>query len=111
MKPFAGILVAFSICVPCVPQVSPAIPPGLNGTARADQSLDSGPSLADMARKLRKDHSEDKQMTTEDAKKLFSAVDRIAAFASEDSGLPLRTTIKRRVVSPDEVEKETRAKM
>ena len=64
-----------------------------------------------MARKLRKDHSEDKQMTTEDARKLFSAVDRIAAFASADSGLPLRTTIKRRVISPDEVEKESRAKM
>src|SRR5262249_2704517 len=101
-----GILVALSICVSCIAQESPA-----NGTIRAYPSQDSSQSLADMARKLRKDHSEDKQMTAEDAKKLFNAVDRIAAFASEDSGFPLRTTIKRRVISPDEVEREARAKM
>jgi len=50
-------------------------------------------------------------MSPEEAKKLFSAVDRIAAFASQDSGFPQRSTIKRQLVSPDDVEKSARARM
>ena len=111
MKTFNIILLGLSMCVPCPAQQPSAVPPSPGGPSQSQPPQDSGQSLADIARKLRKDHSEEKQMTTEDAKKLFAAVDRIAEFASEDSGFPLRTTIKRRVVSPDEVEKEARAKM
>jgi phosphopantetheinyl transferase (holo-ACP synthase) len=111
MKTFISILLVLSMCVPCLAQEPSAIPPSLGGPNQSEPPQDSGQSLADIARKLRKDHSEENQMTAEDAKKLFAAVDRIAAFASEDSGFRLRTTIKRRVVSPDEVEKEARAKM
>lgn len=64
-----------------------------------------------MARKLRKDHSEDKQMTATDAKKLFAAVDQIANFASRDSGFPLHSPVKRRIITPDDLEKSARAKI
>jgi phosphopantetheinyl transferase (holo-ACP synthase) len=104
------LLLALLMCGLSFAQEPTAVPS--NPTTQSSiQSQDPGQSLADMARKLRKDHSEETKMTPEDAKKLFTAVDRISAFASEDSGFPLRTTIKRRVVSPEEVEKASRAKM
>ena len=87
------------------------LPQSLTGPDRLQQNQDSGQSLGDLARKARKDHSEDTKITPEEAKKLFSAVDRIAAFASEDSGFPQRSTIKRQLVSPEEVETSARARM
>ena len=61
-----------------------------------------------MARKVRKDHTQEVQMSDADAKELFKSVDKIVAFASEDSGFPKRTAVKRRLVSSAEVEKFTR---
>jgi hypothetical protein len=91
-------LLLFSLmCGSSFAQAPGAVPSTPSAQGVPDQSQESGQSLADEARKLRKDHSEETKMTPQDAKKLFSAVDRIAAFASEDSGFPLRTAIKRRV--------------
>jgi hypothetical protein len=75
------------------------------------QPDDSGQSLADLARKAHKDRSEEAQMTPEDAKKLFEAVDRIAAFAAEDSGFPQHTPVKRQLISPADIEKRMREKL
>jgi len=65
----------------------------------------SGQSLGDVARKLRKDTSDEVKMTDADAKKLFESVDKILDFAAEDSGLPKRATVKRRMVGKQDVEK------
>jgi len=65
----------------------------------------SSPSLGDVARKLRKDTTEEVRMTDADTKKLFDSVDQIFAFASDDSGLPKHATVKRRMVSKADVEK------
>jgi hypothetical protein len=111
MNIFQGLVLLFLVCGSSFAQAPGAVPSTPSGQTVPGQSQESGQSLADVARKLRKDRSEETKMTPEDAKKLFGAVDRIAAFASEDSGFPLRTAIKRRVVSPDEIEKEARAKM
>src|SRR6202049_1526511 len=67
-----------------------------------------GQSLGELARKMRKDHTAEVQMSDEDAKDLFRSVDKIVAFASEDSGFPKRSTAKRRLVGSAEVEKYTR---
>jgi len=69
---------------------------------------DQGQSLGELARKVRKDHTAEVQMSAADAKELFSSVDKIIAFASEDSGFPKRTNVKRRLVDSAEVEKYTR---
>jgi phosphopantetheinyl transferase (holo-ACP synthase) len=61
-----------------------------------------------LARKVRKDHTVEVQMSDEDAKDLFRSVDKIVAFASEDTGFPKHSTVKRRLVSSAEVEKYTR---
>lgn len=63
----------------------------------------SSQSLGDIARKLRKDNTEEVRMTGADTKKLFESVDRIMAFSSEDSGFPKHSAVKRRMVSKADV--------
>jgi hypothetical protein len=69
------------------------------------QNANSEESLADTARKLRKDMTNEVQMTDADTKKLFESVDRIFAFAVEDTEMPKRAVVKRRLVSKADVEK------
>lgn len=69
------------------------------------QDASSGQSLGDIARKLRKDTTDEVKMTDADTKKLFEAVDRIFDFAAEDTGMPKHATVKRRLVSKADVEK------
>jgi hypothetical protein len=69
------------------------------------QQPDSGQSLGDVARKLRKDTTNEVKMTDADTKKLFESVDRIFAFAAEDTGMPKHAAVKRRLVSKADVEK------
>jgi hypothetical protein len=72
---------------------------------------DSSQSLGDVARKLRKDVSDEVRMTDADAKKLFDSVDQILAFSSEDSGLPKHSPVKRRMVGKADVEKYASGRM
>jgi hypothetical protein len=69
------------------------------------QQANSGESLAETARKLRKDTTNEVKMTEADTKRLFEAVDKIFAFAAEDTGMPKRAVVKRRLVSKADVEK------
>jgi hypothetical protein len=75
------------------------------------QQANSGQSLADVARRLRKDTTEQVKMTDADTKRLFESVDRIFAFAAEDSGMPQHAAVKRRLVGKAEVEKYATGQM
>src|ERR1700730_358909 len=75
------------------------------------QQADSGQSLGDVARKLRKDTTNEVKMTDADTKKLFKSVDRIFAFAAEDTGMPKHTAVKRRLVSKADVEQYASAQL
>lgn len=75
----------------------------------ATPALPQGQSLADIARKLRKDHTtEEVKVTVEETKKILGSVEELLKFASEDTGFPKRTAVKSRMVGADEVEKSTR---
>jgi hypothetical protein len=74
------------------------------GTAQ-DAGPTTGQSLGDVARKLRKDTTTEVRMTDADTKKLFESVDKIFAFASDDTGMPKRAIVKRRLVGKADVEK------
>jgi len=74
----------------------------------SSSSSGQGQSLGELARKVRKDNTAEVNMSDEDAKKLFRSVDKILAFAAEDSGFPQRSTVKRRLVGHTEVEQYTR---
>jgi hypothetical protein len=87
---------------------------GLTAASAQQQVVDvnstniQGQSLGDLARKVRKDHTDEVQMSDEDTKKLFSSVDEILTFAAEDTGFPQKAGVKRRLVSSADVEKYTR---
>jgi len=85
--------------------VSPQAPTG-DSTAPGQSQ-----SLGDVARRVRKDTTTEIKMTPEDTKKLFESVDKIFAFASEDSGFPKKATVKRQLVGPADVEKFTRGRL
>src|ERR1035437_4985393 len=72
------------------------------------QQADSGQSLGDVARK---DTTNEVKMTDADTKKLFESVDRIFAFAAEDTGMPKHAAVKRRLVSKADVEKYASGQM
>ncbi len=75
----------------------------------ATPALPGGQSLADIARKLRKDQTaQEVKVTPEETKKILGSVEELLQFASRDSGFPKRTTVKSRMVGADEVEKSTR---
>ena len=69
------------------------------------QEADTGQSLGEVARKLRKDDTNEVKMTETDTKKLFESVDAIFAFAAEDTGMPKHAVVKRQLVSKADVEK------
>jgi hypothetical protein len=80
-----------------------------NANGNSGEAATASESLADRARRVRKDHTNEVQMSAEDAKKLFSSVDKIIQFASEDSGFPRRVAVKRQMVGKADVEKFMRA--
>jgi len=77
----------------------------LSSSLAFSQEASSSPSLGDVARKLRKDTTEEVRMTDADTKKLFDSVDKIFTFAAEDTGMPKHAVVKRRLVSKADVEK------
>ncbi len=85
-------------------------PTSSTAAASGDSNSSAGPgqSLGEVARKMRKDHTAEVQMSDADAKELFKSVDKIVAFAAEDSGFPKHSAVKRRLVSSAEVEQYTR---
>ena len=68
-------------------------------------------SLADMARKLRKDKPAEIKMTDVDAKELFKSVDKVFDFASEDTGFNRRSTVKKSIVGQVDIEKFTKDRL
>lgn len=84
-------------------QSDPSVSPDVS-----DANTDQTQSLADLARKARKDHSKEVQMSEADAKKLFESVDTIFGFAADDTGFPKRASVKRRLIGSADVEQYTR---
>jgi hypothetical protein len=105
-RPAPFILTCALLCGSVLGQQSPSSAPASseNSSSAGEQSQ----SLGEQARKMRKDHTAEVQMSDEDAKDLFRSVDKIVAFAAEDTGFPTRAPVKRRLVSSAEVEKYTR---
>src|SRR6266536_2689489 len=96
----------FLLCPLVLGQGSPSSLPNAN-----TGSDSQGQSLADVARRLRKDHTQEVRTTPEDAKKLLESVDEILTFASEDSGFAKRSGVKSRLVNEAEVENSARERL
>ncbi|HSS99386.1 MAG TPA: hypothetical protein VLK33_20265, partial [Terriglobales bacterium] len=79
--------------------------------AQDSSSVEQGQSLADMARKVRKDHTQESRLTPEEEKKLLGSVTELLTFASEDSGFAKHSEVKSRFVDEKEVEKSTKERL
>jgi hypothetical protein len=102
----------FAICflaflLPAVSQQADSSVPSTSQNSSAGPSQ----SLGDVARKLRKDTTTEVKMTDADTKKLFESVDKIFAFAAEDTGMPKHAAIKRQLVGKVDVEKYTSGRL
>src|SRR5215472_1214520 len=82
----------------------------ISGTTAAAPQPDQ-PSLADMARKIRKDKPAEVRMTDVDAKELFKSVDKVFDFASEDTGFTKRSAVKKSIVGQADIEKFTKDRL
>lgn len=102
----AVLSIGFLFAGPAYGQLAGATPP--TSDDGSGSVSDPNVSLADLARKARKDRTQEVQMSETDAKELFKSVDKILDFASEDTGFPKKGTVKRRLVSAAEVENYTR---
>jgi hypothetical protein len=91
------------------PDAQPIVP------AQSDQAAPRQPqaqqSLGDIARRLRKNRQLEVQISSAEAKELFALVDKILDFATEDTLLPRKAPVKRRLVGQDEVERYFRLKL
>ena len=84
-----------------------------NNSATSDTSAQAPEqqSLADMARRMRKDKPAEVRMTDVDTKELFRAVDKVLDFASEDTGFPKHGAVKKELVGPADIEKFTKDRL
>lgn len=78
---------------------------------QTEQAAQEQPSLADIARKVRKDKPADVRMTEAEGKELFKSVDKVFDFASEDTGFPKHGAVKKAVVGQADIEKFTKNRL
>jgi hypothetical protein len=81
------------------------------GSPQTEQPAQDQPSLADIARKVRKDKPADVRMTEAEGKELFRSVDKVFDFASEDTGFPKHSAVKKAVVGQADIEKFTKNRL
>jgi hypothetical protein len=80
-------------------------------STQAEQTAQDQPSLADIARKVRKDKPADVRMTEGEGKELFKSVDKVFDFASEDTGFAKHGAVKKAVVGQVDIEKFTKNRL
>ena len=89
----------------------------LGGTqvSSAQQSPDKGPvgeqpAPAPIPEKPQAKHGTETHITPEQAKQLFSLVDQLLQFSSQETGLPVKSTVKRQLTSRTDVENYLKVK-
>jgi hypothetical protein len=108
---YTCVFAAIYLLCGCALGQQSAPPASLSSDMNSIDAQDQDQSLGDLARKVQKDHTTEVQMSADDAKKLFDSVDTIVAFAAEDTGFAKHSSVERRLVGREEVEKFTRAQL
>jgi hypothetical protein len=102
---WAYTLLCLALATPAFSQNATSAPVAQTPAAPAPQAP---PSLAEQARKLRKDRPAEVKMTDDEAKELFRSIDKILDFASADTGYPKHAPVKRQIVGPADIEQFTK---
>jgi hypothetical protein len=103
--PWRGLLLALPLCLalsPAAPAQKPTSP-----TAPAPSPA-SSPNASGCTLPPSPSHDESKtpsKITPEQARQLFALVDVLIKFSSEETGLPIKSSVKRQLTSRDAVEK------
>ncbi|MDR3753832.1 MAG: hypothetical protein P4K78_08280 [Terracidiphilus sp.] len=100
--PRRGLLFALPLCL-ALSAVAPAQKPTAPPTALAPSAAPSGCTLP--AGPSHADAKAPSKITPEQAQKLFALVDVLIKFSSDETGLPIKSSVKRQLTSRDEVEK------
>src|SRR5580704_9739060 len=99
-RTLAAVLCASALCL-------------LAGTTAGAQQQPTAPTPQDQAPTASKPQSAEKpptHITPEQAKQLFSLVDELLQFSSQETGLPIKSTVKRQITSRAEVESYLKGK-
>ena len=83
------------------PQKPPEPPPQSKDGSQSEPEPSRTPSTRLEMEPVQKEH----KITAAEAKELFRSVDEILHFASKDTGLPIKKSVKKAVVSREQVEK------
>ena len=107
--PRRGLLFAIPLCLalsavaPAQESTSPTAPPAAPATSPTPAPAPSGCTLP--ASPSHTDTKAPSKITPEQAQKLFALVDVLIKFSSDETGLPIKSSVKRQLTSRDEVEK------
>jgi hypothetical protein len=107
--PRRGLLFAIPLCLalsavaPAQESTSATAPPAAPATSPTPAPAPSGCTLP--ASPSHTDTKAPSKITPEQAQKLFALVDVLIKFSSDETGLPIKSSVKRQLTSRDEVEK------
>jgi hypothetical protein len=107
--PWRGLLFALPLCLalsgvaPAQKSTSPTAPAASPTTSPAPSTNLSGCTLA--AGPSHADAKTPSKITPEQARQLFALVDVLIKFSSDETGLPIKSSVKRQLTSRDAVEK------
>jgi hypothetical protein len=103
---FCGLLAVAQESRPTSQQPDPQSSPAQPAASPQPQATPSASPQATPSHRLEMEPVEkEHKITPAEAKELFQSVDDILHFASEDTGLPIKREVKRRIVSREQVEK------
>ncbi len=107
--PRRGLLFALPLCLalsaiaPAQKSTSPSAPPTAPAASPNPSPNASGCTLS--ASPSHSDNNTPSKITPEQARQLFALVDVLIKFSSDETGLPIKSTVKRQLTSRDAVEK------
>ena len=105
-KPLIALLLFVSLGFTQQPQPSPAAPlASPTPQTKPSPSPQASPQPTPSHRLEMEPVEQEHKITAIEAKELFRSVDEILHFASQDTGLPIRKSVKRTIVSREQVEK------
>ncbi len=96
-----GFLLALSMCAPAHAQQFTG----------GNTLPSSGSTMGDIARQYREKKRSEVKMTERDKQEIFSSVDRILAFASQDTGLSRHASVGRLLLGQADVEQRVQQRM
>src|SRR5438309_7531867 len=99
-----GFLLALSMCAPAKAQQFSSAPGG-------NTLPSSGSTMGDIARQYREKKRSEVKMTERDKQEIFSSVDKILAFASQDTGLTRHASVGRELLGQADVEQRVQQRM